>query len=220
VNTLQRPGSVSPRFSPLVGAAQGAAAGLVYWLSAQIWPPSIAVVLALLTSALLAPHSREASAAAAAQVRDDGGSFGALGPGHVLGVLLKYAALMALTSVKLPYALPPNVSLGFVLVAGHSISRALALSVPVSALRGPSAQVAAADLAVALALGAAPAALLGVPGLTGIAAALAVRIAGGAYAKQARVDSRQARSALAPEPLRQLTEVVFYLAALAARAFT
>jgi len=217
VSTAPRPRSVSPRFSPLVGAVHGAAAGLVYWIAAQIWPASIAVVLALVTSLWLSNRSRDTPT----PPDDPSGRLkaaGASAPAQVLGVLLKYAALMALTSVKLPYALPPNVSLGFVLVAGHAVSRALAVSVLAAPMRRSGRPVAAADLAAALAFGAAPAALIGIPGLTGIAAALTARIACGAHVWRAGLRT-SSRPALEAEPIRQLTEVVFYLGALAARAY-
>jgi hypothetical protein len=59
-------------------------------------------------------------------------------------------------------------------------------------------------------LGFAPAALLGIPGLMGLAAAIIVRIGLGAYVKR---DSSTSRRLL--NTVQQLTEAGFYLGALA-----
>ena len=82
-------------------------------------------------------------------------------------------------------------------------SRALAVS---------AAPVSHADLGLALLVGFAPAALIGLPGLVGLVAAIGARIAVVAYVKRARP------SASEPEldVLREVAEVCFYLGALAA----
>jgi hypothetical protein len=64
-------------------------------------------------------------------------------------------------------------------------------------------------------LGFAPSALLGIPGLIGLAIAVVARVAFGAYLKQNR--KVVARGAL--YATQQLTEVCFYLAALASWPF-
>ena len=70
-------------------------------------------------------------------------------------------------------------------------------------------------LGIALALGFAPAAFIGVPGLSGLVAAIVGRIAYGAYLR--RRSHVVARGAL--YATQQLTEVCFYLGALASWPF-
>jgi hypothetical protein len=72
-----------------------------------------------------------------------------------------------------------------------------------------------ADLGIAWVLGFAPAALIGLPGLVGLAAAIAARIALLACLR------RKPLSVAVPqlEFGQQLTEICFYLGALAARAY-
>jgi hypothetical protein len=131
----------------------------------------------------------------------------ALGPfGFVFAVLLKYNALMALSGASLPFPLPANVALGLIMIAAHAASRALVVSMR------PASH---ADLGIAWVLGFAPAALIGLPGLVGLAAAIAARIALLAYLR------RKPLSVAVPqlEFGQQLTEICFYLGALAARAY-
>jgi hypothetical protein len=126
-------------------------------------------------------------------------------------LLIKYNALMALSSARSPLLLPEHLTLGWIMVSGHAASRALVVSV--MATHPPvGGRVGTVELGVSLLLGLAPAALLGIPGLIGLAAAIA---------------ARQGLSALgvpritAPLPQRldftqQVTEICFYLGALAA----
>ena len=179
------------RFTPLWSALIGAAGGAVYWLSTQIWPANVAVVLALLAIALLRAGLEGRRTLAQAAL-----------PGLVLAVLVKYNALMALSAASLPFAAPANVALGFIMIAGLASSRALAVS---------AAPVSHADLGVALLVGFAPAALIGLPGLVGLVAAIGARIAVVAYVKRARPDA----SVPDLDLLREAAEVCFYLGALA-----
>ncbi len=194
MNTERRPFVTAPRFTPLLGAAIGAVGGAVYWGGAQLWPTSIAVVLAMAATALIS----------AAPDADAGGP-----PAHWLGivfaVLLKYNLLMALSAANLPYPLPPNLALGVIMIAGHAASRALA----VSGLK----PVCPADLGIALAIGFAPAAFIGIPGLIGLVTAIVARLALAAYLRQHRFGAAGLR--MTP----QLTEICFYLGAAAAWPF-
>src|SRR6202051_285073 len=184
----------APRFLPLLGALIGALGGAVYWLGAQIWPTSIAVVLSLATAVLPAasPHNLPG-----ADIRV---------VSFVFAVLVKYNALMALSAANLPFALPANLALGLIMIAGHAASRALVVS---------SAPVSHGDLGIALAIGFAPAVLLGLPGLIGLVAAIAERFAFIAYA---RLNGTPVSPAVL-DMTQQLTEVCFYLGALATWAY-
>jgi cobalamin synthase len=69
MSTQRRHWATAPRFTPLLGVLIGAAGGGVYWLGAQIWPTSIAVVLAMLATALLSASSGAGSVAGARTLR-------------------------------------------------------------------------------------------------------------------------------------------------------
>jgi hypothetical protein len=71
------------------------------------------------------------------------------------------------------------------------------------------------DLAIALAIGFTPAALIGMPGLIGLACAIAARIAFAAYARRRRLSIGAAELHFT----RQMTELFFYLGTLAARSY-
>jgi cobalamin synthase len=193
----------APRWSPLWGAAIGAVGGAIYWLGAQLWPTSIAVLLSMLATTLLTASARSAAA-------DSG-----LGTGMVFAVLIKYAALMALSTANLTFAVPANLALGLIMIAGHASSRALLVSVLAAPADAGSKPASLGDLGIALTLGFAPAVLLGMPGLVGLAAAIVARILFVVYLR--RNDRRWGSAAL--DSLRQLTEVCFYLGAVAARAY-
>jgi adenosylcobinamide-GDP ribazoletransferase len=206
LSTRVRPFLTAPRFLPLVGVALGAVGAGIYWLGAQLWPTSVAVVVAMLATALLSARVGGGSA-----VGTPGAAAGTPAPalglfGFVFAVLLKYNALMALSAASLPFPLPANLALGLIMIAGNAASRALVVSMK------PASH---ADLGIALALGFAPAALIGLPGLVGLAAAIAARIALMAYLR------RQPSSVAAAELDlgQQLTEICFYLGALAAWAY-
>jgi adenosylcobinamide-GDP ribazoletransferase len=209
------PGAAA-RYVPVVGVLIGAIGGAVYWLGAQLWPASIAVVLSMLATAVL-PGGTPASAVteqptsdATHNVRAPG--FGVVG--FVFALLLKYNALMALSAASLPFAVPANVALGLIMICGHAASRALVVSILGSAHESPT-PLSNGDLVFALSLGFAPAALLGLPGLIGLAVALLARVAFGAYLKR----NRKAIANGALYATQQLTEVCFYLGALASWAY-
>jgi cobalamin synthase len=202
-----------PRFMSLAGVAMGALAGGVYWIGAQIWPTSIAVVLSMLATALLS-----VGAGADARTVNPGMA------GFVFGVLVKYNALMALSAANLPYRLPANLALGLIMIAGQACSRALVVSVLATAARpaskpGDSAphgdSASPVDLGIALCVGFAPAALIGLPGLFGLVAAIVARIVFIAYIRR----NRPAVTAAELDMTQQLTEVCFYLGALATWAY-
>jgi cobalamin synthase len=188
------------RFIPVAGMVVGTLGAAVYWLSAQIWPASVAVVLSLTAIALAT--GRLATGAAR------GGSLYA-----VFFLLLKYNALMALSSARSPLLPAEHLTLGFIMIAGHAASRALVVSVMATdgavALHGAMAN---RDLAIALTLGLAPAALLGIPGLIGLVVAIALRMAVGKWLSPPLV----AGSVRSLDITQQLTEAGFYLGALAA----
>jgi adenosylcobinamide-GDP ribazoletransferase len=201
----RRHGLTAARYAPLLGAIIGALGGVVYWLGAQIWPASIAVALSMLATVLIS-----AGIDARATVR---GRFASVG--FVFAVLVKYNALMALTAASLPFALPPNLALGLIMVAGQASSRALGVPAAAPAARGAEAPASShADIAIALTLGFAPAALIGIPGLIGLVAA----IAGGA-AIAAYIRRRRPSAAAQIGMVQQQTEICFYLGALASWSY-
>jgi hypothetical protein len=135
--------------------------------------------------------------------------------GFVFALLLKYNTLMALSAASLPFAVPANVALGLIMICAHAASRALVVSLIASSAHATPARVSNGDLVFALGMGFAPATLLGIPGLIGIATAILARVAFGAYLKR----NRKAIGNGAFYATQQLTEVCFYLAALASWAY-
>jgi hypothetical protein len=205
MNTQRRPLIVAPRFTPLWGVLTGAVGGGVYWISAQLWPTSIAVILSMLSTNMISSRGDPDAAAAVSTAPTPDREL----LGMVFAVLVKYNALMALSAASLPFALPPNLALGWIMIAGHAASRALLVSVGAS----PASH---ADLGVALALGFAPAALIGIPGLIGLAGAIAARFAVVAYLRRRGPGASMGREI---KMTQQATEVCFYLGALAAWEF-
>jgi cobalamin synthase len=198
MSTQRRHWISAPRFSPLLGALIGAVGGAVYWLGAQFWPTSIAVVLSMLATALLSADSVSGAGTQAP---------GSRLLGIVFAILMKYNALMALSAASLPFPLPANLALGLIMIAGQASSRALAVFA--------SRPVSYGDLGIALAVGFAPAALIGIPGLIGLAAAIAARIGFTAYVRR----NRPSVTAAELDLTQQLTEVCFYLGAIATWAY-
>src|ERR1700678_686177 len=171
-------------FAPLIRILIGAAGAAAYWLAAQAWPASIAVVLSMLTTVLITGGMHERGFARE-QPRDIAGmsapAFGALGMLFIL--LIKYNALMALSAANLPVPLPEHFALGVIMISGHAASRALAVTAIAIGSHG-NLRVSNGDLVLALAMGFAPATLLGIPGLIGLAAAILMRLGLAAYAKR------------------------------------
>ncbi len=181
---------------PALGIGVGAIGGLVYWLSALLWPSSVAVALAMFATSMLClrvdPQSDAQDRRAAL--------------GIVFAVLVKYDVLMALTSAKLGIALPDNLVLGLVMVAGAAAGYALA-----AAARSSGGSLSGGALALTLIIGAAPALLLGIPGLIGLAAALLSRLAPSGLPRSTQSPDRVPRF----DAMRQLAETCFLLGALA-----
>jgi adenosylcobinamide-GDP ribazoletransferase len=194
------------RYLPLAGIVIGAVGAIAYWLAAQIWPASVAVILSLLATVLLTGGVHERG-------------LGAMG--MLFGVLIKYNALMALSAAHLAFALPEYVALGVIMIAGHAASRTLAVSVIATSPQA-TPRVAGGDLALALILGFAPALIMGVPGLAGLAAALLARIAIAAYGRRGLSVGKTDPSGMVDpfDTVQQLTEICFYLGVLAMRSYT
>jgi adenosylcobinamide-GDP ribazoletransferase len=215
---LAYPGAAA-RYFPVAGALVGALGGGVYWLGTQLWPTSIAVVLAMLATTPMSgwmrdntgtdQAAREPAHHGGGRALGDGGrapggggrAFGMVG--FVFALLLKYNGLMALSAAGLPFAAPANAALGLIMICGHAASYALVLSLIASITNG--------DLSLALGLGFVPAALLGIPGLVALVAAILARVGYSAYLRH----NHRAIAAAEIYAARQLTEVSFYLGALA-----
>jgi cobalamin synthase len=153
------------KFAPLTGIACGAVAGAVYWLAVQLWPSSVALILSMLTGALLADDMRRAAAARGIEMMS-----------QLFYVLLKYNVLMALSAAKLPFDAPPNSALPLIMICGCGAARSLLVCLWASRAPRAARTLSPLDLGVALLLGFAPALLLGMPGLIGLAAAVAASI--------------------------------------------
>ena len=185
------------RLLPLAGIVLGVGGGAIYWLGSQLFPTSVAVILALFALSML--------------------EFRAAGIGarfSIFIVLIQYNALMALSAAHVPMALPPYLTLGLIMVAGQAASRALVVSVMATdSLTGTASthsRPTITDLTVALVIGFAPALLLGIPGLVGLVSAILIRLLLTA-ALLPRVDCARARLDIA----QRLSEVSFNLGALA-----
>jgi len=210
------------RFLPLVGTVVGLVGGIVYWLSAIVWPTSVAVVLAMFATLWVTGGIHELGLADLCRSLEPERqrATGFAGFGMLVVILLlfaRYSGLMALSAASLPFQVPSNVGLGLFMVAAHAASRALVVSViatrtPATARGRTAAHVTAFDLTVALLTGFLPATLLGIPGLIGLATAIVVRLGLLALVK--------ARSEAPPGDYlgatQQLTELSFYLGTLGA----
>jgi cobalamin synthase len=208
MNTMWRHRLAAPRLLPLLGAAVGAVGGGIYWTGAQIWPASVAVIMAMLATALLSGALLGGALLSGALPRagraDQTPAQGTLV--IVFALFIKFNVLMALSAANLPFPLPANLALGLILIAGHASSSALAVSMkPASHL----------DLGIALAIGFAPAAFIGMPGLIGLACAIGGRIVFAAYIRRRRL----AIGAAELDMTRLGTELCFYLGTLAARSY-
>jgi adenosylcobinamide-GDP ribazoletransferase len=200
-------GSLSLRatgpFAPLVGILIGALGGAVYWLASQLWPSSVAVILAMSATALAStPWHRIAADRLDLLAR-------------VLCLLIKFNALMALSAAKLPFAAPSNFPLALIMICGYAASYALLVSVTATRAAKPPPRISPAALILTLALGFAPAALLGIPGLIGLAAAVIAGLALMTFLKYKVIDP----SGEALDLTQLATEASFYLGALASWRF-
>ena len=201
------------RYVPLAGALLGALGGGVYWLATQLWPTSIAVILSMLATTALSGITRGTLIAGrpnGESRRNSGlGAFGMVGV--VFALLLRYNVLMALSAANVPFAVPANAALGLIMISGLAASHALVVALITSSARASSTPVSNADLSLALGSGLVPAALLGIPGLIGLVAA----IVGYAVFVACLGRDRKAIAGVQLYAAQQLTELCFYLAALA-----
>ena len=190
----------SAKFAPLIGALIGALGGAAFWVAALVWPSSVAVILSMaLTASLI---WRSPSSLPPTRLELAGGLF---------CLLIKYNALMALSAAKLPFVAPANAALALIMVCAHAASFALMVSVSSVRPINEAARIGAGSLLLALLLGLAPAALLGIPGLTGLAAAILGSLGLIAYLKFKGVSAGDGELAMA----QLLAETGFYLGALA-----
>jgi adenosylcobinamide-GDP ribazoletransferase len=206
------PGAAA-RYVPIAGALLGAVGGGVYWLAAQLWPTSIAVVLSLLATTVMSGAAR-GTLAAERPADESNLNTGVRASGMValvFALLLKYNVLMALSAANLPFAVPANTALALIMICGHAASHCLVISLIASSARASSTPVSNVDLSLALGVGLAPAALLGIPGLIGLVAAILACAVFLAYLKR----DRKAVAGVQLYAAQQVTEICFYLAALA-----
>jgi cobalamin synthase len=192
------------KFAPLFGALIGALGGAVYWLGAQIWPTNVALILSMTATALLTGEFSNASAATRIDLLS-----------RVFCLLIKYNALMSLSAAKLPFALPSNLALGVIMICGLAASYALAVSVAAIRQGNAAARIPNGSVSLALLVGFAPAALLGIPGLIGLAGAVIIGLSCVALLKF----KRAADSSEALDMIQPLTEACFYLGTLAAWSY-
>jgi adenosylcobinamide-GDP ribazoletransferase len=188
------------RLASAAGVLIGALGGATYWLAAQFWPSNVAVILAMAITDLLTTEIRSGTAAARFDLVS-----------RLFFLLIKYNVLMALSAANLPFALPANLTLGLIMVCGYAASFALLVSVTTARQQESAARTSAVDLGLALLIGFAPAALLGVPGLIGLAAAIIASLGFVALLKVKRV----AASNDILDARQRLAEISFYLGALA-----
>jgi adenosylcobinamide-GDP ribazoletransferase len=182
-------------FAPLVGALIGALGGAAYWLAAQIWPSSVAVILCMALTAWLVSRRQNVLPVISPVTGFDFTC-------RFFCLFIKYNALMALSAAKLPFAVPANVPLGLIMLCAYAASFALTLAPKLGG---------GGTLSIALLLGLAPAAILGIPGLSGLVAAIAVSLGVVAFFKL--------KGAKAADDMLGLTQLLsetgFYLGALA-----
>jgi adenosylcobinamide-GDP ribazoletransferase len=191
---------VTGPFAPLIGALIGTLGGAIYWLAVQVWPSSVAVILCMAATALLTTEMRSVLPATRLDILI-----------RALGLLIKYNALMALSAAKLPFAVPPNVALALIVICGYAASFALPVAVMATRPEKSAPKLSGGSLGLALLIGFAPAALLGIPGLVGVAVAIVAGMGIIAFLKFRRADG--SRDAL--DMTQLLTEACFYLGALA-----
>jgi adenosylcobinamide-GDP ribazoletransferase len=191
---------VTGPLAPLIGALIGALGGAVYWLAAQIWPSSVAMILSVAATALLSTGMRSALPATRLDILS-----------RVLCLLIKYNALMALSAAKLPFAVPANVAPALIMICGYAASFALRLAVMATRPEKSAPRVSGGALALALLIGFAPAGLLGIPGLSGLTASIIAALSIIAVLKLKRAGG----SNDALDMTQLLTEALFYLGALA-----
>jgi adenosylcobinamide-GDP ribazoletransferase len=190
---------VTGPFAPLIGILIGALGGVIYWLAAQIWPASVAVILSMAATALLTTEYRELQATRLDRL------------GRVLCLLIKYDALMALSAAKLPFAAPANVPLALIMICGYAASFALLVALLATRPEKSAPKIGHGALTLALLIGFAPAVLLGIPGLIGLAGAIVACLGFIAFFKYKSINVSGDRA----DATQLVTEACFYLGALA-----
>jgi adenosylcobinamide-GDP ribazoletransferase len=199
--------------APLVGILIGALGGVVYWLASQLWPSSVALILAMAATVFTATVFTAPVFAATAFHATTATRFDVLA--RMLLLFIKFNALMALSAAKLPFAAPANSSLGLIMICGYAASYALLVFIMATRTKNSEPGIGHAALLLALGLGFVPAALLGIPGLIGLAAALVAGLALMAFLKSKPIGA----SGDALEFTQLSTEASFYLGALASWRF-
>jgi adenosylcobinamide-GDP ribazoletransferase len=194
---------VTGPLAPLVGMLFGALGGAVYWLAAQIWPSSVALILAMAATALASPEWRGAAAT----------RFDLLA--LVLCLFAKFNTLMALSAAKLPFAAPMNFAPALIMICGYAASYALLVFAMATRDSIPASRIGYPALILAMVLGFAPATLLGIPGLIGLAAAVITCLSLMAFIKYKSIGS----SGGVLDLTRLTTEAAFYMGALASWRF-
>jgi adenosylcobinamide-GDP ribazoletransferase len=202
--SLRATGPLAPLFGILIGAL----GGVVYWLASQLWPSSVALILAMAATVFTAPVFAATAFHATTATR-----FDVLA--RMLLLFIKFNALMALSAAKLPFAAPANSSLGLIMICGYAASYALLVFIMATRTKSSEPGIGHAALLLALGLGFVPAALLGIPGLIGLAAALIAGLALMAFLKSKPIGA----SGDALEFTQLSTEASFYLGALAGWRF-
>jgi hypothetical protein len=134
---------------------------------------------------------------------------------RVLCLFVKFNALMALSAAKLPFAAPANFALVLIMICGYAASYSLLVFVRATRANHPTPKTNHAALLLALGLGFGPAALLGIPGLIGLAVAVIVGLGVIGFLKYKSIGS----SGDVLELTRLTTEASFYLGALASWRF-
>ncbi len=202
LNAMRTPAPT--KFAPLLGLFIGAVGGAGYWLSAQLWPSSIALVFCLLAGALLTNDVRDAGAVTRLEILS-----------QLFYVILKYNVLMALSAARLPFAAPPNSTVPLIVICACGASRALFVSIVASLPQKSAPRILNRDLGWALLMGLSPSVLLGIPGLVGLAVAIVASIGVGSYLKS--MHGMQRGGALGAAPA--LAELAFYLGAQASWSY-
>jgi hypothetical protein len=128
----------------------------------------------------------------------------------VLCLLIKYNALMALSAAKLPFAVPANIPLALIMICGYAASFALLVFTMATWPEKSAPKIGHGALALALLIGFEPAALLGVPGLVGLAAAIVAAMFLIALLRYRKIGGSDDTLDLA----QLITEACFYLGAL------
>jgi hypothetical protein len=190
---------VTGQYAALFGILNGALGGAIYWLAVQIWPSSVAVILSMAATALLTTEFRQLPATRLDLL------------GRVLCLLVKYNALMALSAAKLPFAVPADMPLALVMIAGLAASFALRTSVGAARAEKAAPTIGHWAVGFALLVGFAPAVLLGIPGLIGLASAIVVGLGFIAFFKYKKI----APAGESLDATQLVTEACFYLGALA-----